>query len=122
MKKILFIEDDPIILKVFQSRLAEEHLDIIVAIDSDEGLRKVKTEHPDLIVLDIFMGEKSGLDTLAALRAEEKSGARIPVIILSTDDREETRKKAEELGIEDYFVKGLVSLREIVARIQEILA
>jgi DNA-binding response OmpR family regulator len=122
MKKILFIEDDPIILKVFQSRLAEEHLDIIVAIDSDEGLRKAKTEHPDLIVLDIFMGEKSGLDTLAALRAEEKSGARIPVIILSTDDREETRKKAEELGIEDYFVKGLVSLREIVARIQEILA
>ncbi|MEK7480532.1 MAG: response regulator [Patescibacteria group bacterium] len=122
MKKILFIEDDPIILKVFQSRLAEEHLDIIVAIDSDEGLRKAKTEHPDLIVLDIFMGEKSGLDTFAALRAEEKSGARIPVIILSTDDREETRKKAEELGIEDYFVKGLVSLREIVARIQEILA
>lgn len=121
MKKILFIEDDPTVLKVLQSRLARENIAVIVAIDSDEGIRKAQTEHPDLVVLDIVMKGKSGLDVLSAIRREIKGGDKMSVVVFTTDDRKETREKSEALGVDDYLLKGMVSLEEVTMRIKNIL-
>lgn len=69
-KKILIVEDDELNRKLFQSILFEAGYDVLVAADGDEAIEIMRKETPDLILLDIVMPKKSGLEVLKILKGE----------------------------------------------------
>lgn len=119
-KKILAIEDDPVMLKILQSFLPPD-FELLVAIDPEEGLGKAESGHPDLILLDMVLPRISGKEVLKTLKAGEKTRS-IPVLVFSVMGREDTIKETLELGAADYIVKGMVSLPDLAERIKRLLA
>ncbi len=120
MKKILFIEDDPAMLKLLQSRFGEEDIQLSVAVEPEEGIRKVTEELPDLVVLDLLLPGKSGLEVLRQIRAIPKI-KNTAVLVLTIVNEKEIMQEAQKLGVVDYIVKGTVSLEELENKVKSVL-
>lgn len=116
MKKILLIEDDLPLIRMYQVAFKNAGVDILHAIDGEEGIRKTKEETPDIILLDIVLPKKNGFEVLEELKSSEDTEA-IPVICLSVLHQEEDIKKCKDLGAKDYFVKTDISPDEVVLRV-----
>ena len=103
-KKILIIEDDKFLNKLYSDKLKREGFNVLVAISGDEGLAKVFSEKPDLVILDIVLPEKNGFDILSEikLRPETKD---IPVLILTNLAQESDMQTGRKLGAVDYVIK-----------------
>jgi DNA-binding response OmpR family regulator len=119
--KILIIEDEEIAYKTVKEKLVSEGFEVLVATDGLEGLKLAKSEHPDLILLDLLMPKFDGLTMLKRLR-EDDWGADAKVIVLSNlgDPRDIT--KGVDIGLNDiaeYMVKTDWSLEDMVAKIKE---
>ena len=120
-KKTLLIEDDPLLYKVLSQRLKQEKIDVEVAVDGEEALKKAETSKPDLILLDIILPKKSGFEVLAELR--KKPGfKKMPVVVLSNLGQEEDIKHMAKLGVQEYLVKADYSLSEMVDKVKEHLS
>ncbi|MBP9111273.1 MAG: response regulator transcription factor [Polyangiaceae bacterium] len=116
-KKVLVVEDDPSILLGLRINLDAEGYDVLVAEDGEKGLALIRSESPDLVVLDVMLPLKNGLEVLDAARRE---GFRMPVIVLSAKTGEMDKVAGLELGAEDYVSKPF-SLAELLARIRAAL-
>lgn len=116
MKKILLIEDDLPLLRMYQFAFRKAGYEILYAIDGEEGLRKIRETMPDLILLDLVLPKKSGFEVLAEVKGDSKL-ATIPVICLSVLHQEEDIKKCKDLGADDYFVKTDISPHDVVGRV-----
>jgi len=119
-KKILIVEDDPYISKMYQLKLNLEGFDVDIAVNGKIGLDKIKSESPDLILLDILMPEIDGLGVLKALKDDPKN-SRIPVLVLSNLGREDYIKKSMALGAEGYIVKSHYTPARVVEVVKETL-
>lgn len=80
--KILLIEDDKILQKMYQDKFATIDYKLDVASDGEEGLKKIEEEKPDFILLDLMMPKLSGIQVLKTLKSEDETKD-IPVAILS---------------------------------------
>ena len=118
--KVLVIEDDQRINKVYIAKLSVEGIKVATAIDGEEGLRKVYSELPDLIILDLMLPKKSGFDILKEIKADSKVKD-IPVLILSNLAQEKEIEEGMALGAEGYIVKSNVSVQQVVEKIKEAL-
>lgn len=119
MAKILLIEDDTLLQKLYQGKLADEGFKVVVTEKGKEGLQLVKTNGFDLIILDIMLpGGINGFDVLEVLK-KDKALSQIPVIILTNLESEE--KVAREIGAADYLIKVKVTPQQIVERVKKIL-
>jgi CheY-like chemotaxis protein len=119
MGKILVVDDDNVMRVGITAMLKNANQDVIEASDGEAALRVALTEKPDLIVTDIRMPHMSGLEMLEKLR-EDNWGAKVPVIILTGDDSNETINKALESGITSYFEKSSdpqVLMQQILAQV-----
>ena len=114
--KILIVDDDPLIEKMLRPYLDSEHLIALAASNADEAAAIIAQEHPRLIVLDLTMPGKSGLDLLRTLRARSDTA----VIVLTGRTEEMDRILGLELGADDYVTKPF-SPREVVSRIKAVL-
>ncbi len=101
--KILAVDDSAINLATIEQRLGDTY-DIITMNSGVRALRYLKTERPDLILLDIKMDDKDGIETLKELRNLE-NGGNIPVIMLTAKNDTKTIMKSSYLGICDYVLK-----------------
>lgn len=119
--KVLFIEDDPLIVKMYQAKFAHEGLNVIVAEDGVAGLKMALSESPDFILLDIMMPQLSGIDLLEKLRTDSK-GKNIPVIVLTNLSEKEEEQKAMKLGVKEYLLKANLTPGEVVSKIKQYLA
>lgn len=119
-QKILMIEDDPFLRKLYRNKLTLAGLEVIEAINGEEGLNKVKTEKPSLVLLDIILPRKSGFDVLIELKGNEKTRD-IPVIILSVLGQTQDIIKGMTLGAEDYLIKSNITISEVVTKVREYL-
>lgn len=119
--KILIIDEDRFLRKIYKNKFSRAGFEFREAISGDEGLNKVYSEKPDLILLDMMLPKKSGFDILVELK-KDKSTKKIPVVILSNLAQEEDIKRALALGARDYLVKTEVSLSEVVNKVKECLA
>ena len=119
--RILVIEDDKILRKACEVSLAKQGFTVLTASDGEEGIRQVELHLPDLVLLDMRMPKLSGLDTLAALKQNEKTKS-IPVVILSNSSGEADMRKAQELGAVGYWIKASLSLHELGDRISIFLS
>jgi len=82
-KKILIIDDEPNIVMVLKSRFEANHYEVRTAVNGAEGLEKIRTEKPDLIILDILMEKMTGYELIQKLKEEVPESIQIPVIIMT---------------------------------------
>lgn len=118
MKSILFIEDAPSFQKVLRTSLEDDHCKVLSALNGEEGVRIAKEEKPDLIVLDLILPKKSGLEVLKELK-ESPEVKEIPVLVLTNLESMEDIERSIELGAKMYLVKSHYSLQEIARKIRE---
>ena len=119
--KILIVDDDSMIARMYQERFSRDGFEVILAFNGEEGLEKAEKEKPDIILLDIMMPKMNGYEMLKILREKEEISS-IPVIILSSlGADQELIEKAKELGVVDIIDKGGVPAKEIVKRIKAVL-
>lgn len=119
--RILLVDDDPMIIRMYQRKLEHDGFDLTIAFNGEEGLEAVKKSKPELILLDIMMPKLNGIETLKALKSNAKT-KNIPVIILTNlGDRPEDVEKAKALGAADYLVKANVELADLVIKIKKLI-
>lgn len=119
--KILIIDEDRFLRKIYKNKFFKAGFEFREAISGDEGLNKVYSEKPDLVLLDLMLPKRSGFDVLIELK-RNKSTRKIPVIILSNLAQEEDIKRVLSLGAIDYLIKTDVSLSDVIDRVKECLA
>jgi len=115
-KKLLLVEDDLPLLRMYQVAFRKAGIEVIDAIDGEEGLKKAKTHEPALILLDLVIPKKSGFEVLKELKADPHV-AKIPVICLTVLHQEEDIAKCKELGADDYFIKTDIVPDEVVRKV-----
>ncbi len=115
-QRILICDDQPIIHETLGVYLQNEGFEYDSALDGEQALQKADAYRPDLIILDIMMPKKNGIDVCRELRAS----SRVPIIMLTAKGEEIDRILGLELGADDYIVKPF-SAREVVARIKAVL-
>lgn len=112
---ILIADDERVVHESLGLYLKEENYDYISALDGEEALEAFHNQNVDLIILDIMMPKKSGIDVCKEVRRESK----VPIIMLTAKGEEIDRILGLELGADDYIVKPF-SPREVIARIKAI--
>jgi len=118
MKKILFIEDEQSLQKTFGDVLKKEGYKIISALDGEMGLRLVKSEKPDLVLLDLVLPKLHGLEVLEKIKKDPEI-KNTPVIILTNIEGAKDVEKALELGATTYLVKTSYALEDIINKIKK---
>ena len=111
--RILLVDDDRELIDLLAFALKRAGLEPIAAHDASGALRQYEEREPDLVVLDINLGNSNGLDVLKELRRR----GQLPVIMLTALDSEEDKVRGLELGADDYLTKPF-SHRELIARIR----
>ena len=120
-KKILIVEDDPLLVKMYSTKFKSEGFDVISASDGLEGFRLAIEEKPDVIILDIMMPKMSGHDVLAKLRTNEKIN-KVPVIVLSNLTQQSEAQKALDLGAKEYMAKASFTPGQVVDRVKKYIS
>ena len=113
---VLVVDDEPVVRDVLGRYLAREGFAVQEAEDGEAALAAIRSEAPQVVVLDLMLPRLSGLDVLKLVRLESD----LPVIILSARVSEEERVTGLRLGADDYIVKPY-SPREVVERIRAVL-
>jgi len=117
-KIILIVEDEAVLIKALQIRMAKSGFKVVLAKNGKEGLKQALELRPDLILLDLVMPVMDGLTMLKKLR-EDKWGKKATVFILSNLSDEYKKVEAKELGIENYLIKSDESLENLVKIIKK---
>ncbi|NLM58300.1 MAG: response regulator [Clostridium sp.] len=118
-KKILIIDDTEFMTKLISDILTGADYDVVVASDGPTGLQKVRTEKPDLVILDVVMPGMDGFEVCRILR-EDESNNLMPIIMLTAQENEDDKLTGLELGADDYIIKPFNS-RELVSRVRNTL-
>jgi len=116
--KIVLVEDDEILSRVLTEELRDAGFEVVQAFDGEEGVAKVSSEKPDVVLLDILMPKKDGFETLKELKSSPVTET-IPVIVLTMLGRDEDIKKGLLLGAADYIVKSQHAVAEICDKVKE---
>jgi DNA-binding response OmpR family regulator len=120
-KKILIVDDDPIILRLLASRLKNSGYDVVSAIDGESGLKKAIAKKPDLVLLDIIMPGLNGFEVCKRLKENDKTKD-IPVIMLTALAGEKDLSKSLEEGADCFITKPFSAvdlLHEIKTAMQD---
>ena len=115
--RVLVVEDERKLAQVLASALEAEHYDVVVAATGEDGFYRLNAETFDLVVLDLMLPGRSGLEILQTLRQRRVD---TPVLILTARDDVDDRVTGLDLGADDYLVKP-VALPELLARIRALL-
>src|SRR5438067_9939829 len=116
MKTILVVDDEPKIADLARDYLEHAGFAVRIATDGDAALAAVRRDRPDLVVLDLGLPGRDGLDVTRAIRRDSN----LPVIMLTARDDELDKLLGLELGADDYLTKPF-SPRELVARVRAVL-
>ncbi|MBE0390535.1 MULTISPECIES: response regulator transcription factor [unclassified Flavobacterium] len=117
-KKILIIEDDSLIIKILDFILKKEGYETHISIDGNDGIAQIELFKPDLIITDVMMPYKSGLEITAF---SKKNYPKIPVIIVSALGKEDlTVIEGFKLGVDDFVAKPFNPI-ELTLRVKRFL-
>lgn len=116
-QKVLVVDDEQSIVTLLKYNLETAGYIVDVAYDGEEALKKVKEVKPELIVLDVMLPKKDGIEVCKTIRSDKNL---VPILMLTAKDDEFDRVLGLELGADDYMTKPF-SPREVVARVKAIL-
>lgn len=119
-KTILIVEDDVFLVKVYQVKLQELGVEVLIAQDGNEALKYLEKDPPDLVLLDIMLPGVSGFDLLKAMR-DNPRWKNVAVIILSNLSQTQDIERGQALGIKEYIVKANVRINDVVEKIKKYL-
>jgi len=117
MSRILIVEDEIELAEGLKDNFEFDGYDVLITHDGESGLKMALVDAPDLILLDIMLPKKSGLDVCKELRAK---GVKIPIIMLTARGQEIDKVLGLEFGADDYITKPF-SIRELLARVKAVL-
>ena len=124
MATILIIEDEPALVRLTRDYLVRSGYRVITANDATSGLQRIRAaslpDRPDLVVLDLGLPDRDGLDVIREVRRMGSGAGNLPIIILTARGEETDRIVGLELGADDYMVKPF-SPGELVARVRAVL-
>ena len=112
-KKILVVDDEQPIADILEFNLKKEGYQVTVAYDGEEALAKVEEDLPDLILLDVMLPQKDGMEVCREIRKKYN----MPIIMLTAKDSEIDKVLGLEMGADDYVTKPF-SNRELIARVK----
>jgi two-component system response regulator VicR len=111
--KILVVDDEQPIADILQFNLEKEGYEVVCAYDGEEALEKVEQENPDMILLDVMLPVKDGMEVCREVRKTHN----MPIIMLTAKDSEIDKVLGLEMGADDYVTKPF-SNRELIARVK----
>jgi DNA-binding response OmpR family regulator len=114
--KVVVVDDDPVVLMILQTVFMREGWSVVTAGNGIDGLRLIREQNPDMVVLDLMLPALNGWEICKILREENT----IPILMLTALDQEDHLIKGLQLGADDYVTKPF-SPREVLARVQAIL-
>jgi DNA-binding response OmpR family regulator len=119
--RILLIEDEDFLRRIFKARLAGEGYDVTDVGSAEKALDWLRETAPDLIILDLYLPQMNGFEFLKCLRADP-TRENIPVLILSGLGQEADIRKGMELGAQEFVIKTNVKPPELLSKIRQMLA
>jgi two-component system, OmpR family, copper resistance phosphate regulon response regulator CusR len=114
---VLVVEDERKLAQVLSAALQAEHYDVVVSVTGEDGFYRANAELFDLVVLDLMLPGRNGLEILQTLRQRH---IETPVLILTARDGVDDRVLGLDLGADDYLIKPF-ALPELLARIRALL-
>ena len=121
MAKVLIVEDDPLMARMYEKIFKFEGFEVEVAAEGEEGLAKVKSGKPTLIILDIMMPKMNGMEMLTKLKIDPDTKT-IPVVMLTNLAGERDAEMALAKGAVKYIVKSQYDPKQVTNMVKEILA
>ncbi len=116
---VLVIDDDPVILELLRVNFEIEGFDVICAIDGEEGLQRAHAERPDVVISDIMMPRRDGLQLLTDLKGDPQTHD-LPVILLSAKAQKSEVQQGLDMGADDYITKPFDPL-ELIDRLNAVM-
>ena len=116
---VLVIDDDPVILELLRVNFEIEGFDVICAADGQEGLERAQADHPDIVISDIMMPRRDGLQLLTDLKSHPDTED-LPVILLSAKAQKNEVQQGLDLGADDYITKPFDPL-ELIDRLNAVM-
>lgn len=110
-KKILVVDDEKPIADILKFNLEKEGFEIVMAHDGDEAIEKATEEQPDMVLLDIMLPGKDGLEVCREIRKSSE----MPIIMLTAKDSEIDKVLGLELGADDYVTKPFSTRNYLLA-------
>ncbi len=120
MKKILIVDDEPNIVMTLEYTFKKSNYEVFIARDGQEALDILKTNFPDVIILDIMMPMVDGFATLEQIRKDDNL-QHTKVMFLSAKNKESDIEKGLELGADAYMTKPF-SIKKVVEKVEELLS
>ena len=120
MKKVLVVDDRLEVRELVEVTLRVKDYQIIEASNAEEAIKMVKTEKPDLVLMDVMMpGGMDGLEATRILKSDPETKG-CPIVILTAKGQKTDMEKGLEAGAEDYFIKPFSPL-ELIKKVEDIL-
>lgn len=116
-KKVMIVEDDEHISKVYEIKFAKEGISTSVARDGEDAVVKITAEKPSLIILDLMIPKKDGFWVLEEIK-KNPDLATIPVLVLSNLGQKSDQDRALGLGANEYLVKVDFSIQDIIEKVK----
>ncbi|MEX0616814.1 MAG: response regulator [Candidatus Woykebacteria bacterium] len=118
-KKILLIEDDVFIRDIYARELNKGDYETFIAEDGMEGVEKTKTQKYDLILLDIMLPKKTGIDVLKEVRLPGNQNKDTPIYLLTNLGKGSIIKQALEIGAQGYLLKARVLPSQVLQAVND---
>jgi len=118
--KILIVEDDKFVRELISHKLTEEKFEVSSAKDGEEGVAKVESEKPDLVLLDLILPGIDGFEVISRIRKNPDIES-MPIVILSNLGEKNDVDRGIKLGANDYMIKAHFTPKEIVEKVRGIL-
>jgi len=118
-KKVLIADDEPNILISLEFLMKREGHAVVVARDGVQALEAIRTERPDLVLLDVMMPGKNGFEVCAAVRADDALGG-VKILMLTAKGRDTDVAQGLGVGADAYMTKPF-STKELAAKVREML-
>lgn len=117
MARILIVEDDPLLITMYETKFKKENFEVLTASDGMKALEIVKSERVDLVILDFMMPKLSGMDFLKQIRATEGL-KNMKILMLSNMNNPAEIEKVKQLGALDFLVKADYTPSQVVEKVK----
>ncbi len=118
--KVLIVDDDQLTATTWAMGLKSAGMEVITAASGQEGLNQVKTQKPDLVLLDQIMPDMLGNVVLNTLKQDPET-TNIPVMLISNYNEAQMMKEAIEIGAIDYILKYQIETNDLVEKVKSLM-